>query len=241
MLSLLPYKMTSKSARDLARALGINRIQPGVSVRAGTTVLNWGNSNPGFKAAHMLNKPEAVKIASNKLSSFQVLKSNGVPVPDFTTEYGVAKSWQDQGYRVVLRHKVSSHSGNGIEIAYPEDDLDYAPLYTKYTKKDKEYRVHVVDGRVIDFCEKRKRSGDSNVDALIRTHEKGWVFCRENVELTERMKEVCVRAVKVLGLDFGAVDFITRDDKMWVLEVNTAPGICESSLRAYAKAFRRYL
>lgn len=241
MLSLLPYNMTSNSARELARVLRINRIAPGTKPSYVSTIINWGNSNPGFTAYRIINKPEAVKVAANKLSTLQALKKAGIPVPDFTTEYLVAKSWQERGYRVVLRHKVSSHSGNGIEIAYPESDLKYAPLYTKYTKKDKEFRVHVVDGKVIDFCEKRKRISDEPVDPLIRSHQNGWVFCRVDVYLTDRMRQVCIQAVKALGLDFGAVDFITRDDKMWVLEVNTAPGICKTSLKAYADAFRRYL
>lgn len=240
MLSLMSYDSTSKSANDLARALNIRMVRLGGSVPHGTTVINWGSSKLGF-AGRVINKASAVQIATDKLATLKVLKAARIPVPEFTTEYLVAKSWQEQGYRVVLRHKVSAHSGHGIEVAYPEDELIYAPLYTKYKRKDKEFRAHVVNGRVIDLTEKRRRFGEEPSNSLIRTHENGWVYCRDGVVCSDSFKQICVKAVAALGLDFGAVDFVTRGDKMWVLEVNTAPGICGTTLSAYANAFRRYL
>lgn len=243
MLKILPYKIGSESARDLARALRVKRIIPGGRYVPGnrTTVLNWGNSNPHFSHARMLNKPSAVKIASNKLSSFQVLKNAGVSVPDFTTDKNVAMEWQEDDYRVVVRHKLQAHSGQGIQICQPEESLPYAPLYTKYTKKDKEFRVHVFGGRVIDWSEKCRRSGAEPTNNLIRNHANGWVFCREGKYLPDFASGLSVRAVQALGLDFGAVDVIVRGDRAYILEVNTAPGIEGTTLNAYVQELRRYV
>jgi glutathione synthase/RimK-type ligase-like ATP-grasp enzyme len=50
-------------------------------------------------------------------------------------------------------------------------------------------------------------------------------------------------AVSALGLDFGAVDIIwnEREDKCYVLEVNTAPGLQGSTLENYANAIMEVL
>ena len=50
------------------------------------------------------------------------------------------------------------------------------------------------------------------------------------------------RSVNLLGLDFGAVDIGHRlqDNKFFVFEINTAPGIEGSTLDKYAKAIYNY-
>jgi glutathione synthase/RimK-type ligase-like ATP-grasp enzyme len=240
-LKIIPYKMGSTSAKALARELGVKRIIPGgrYNPTMRTTVLNWGSSAVHFRTANIINKPEAVSSASNKLTTLLKLKEAGVPVPDFTTDPNVAKSWLDRDYKVVCRHKLSSHSGIGIEIVRPGGRIPYAPLYTKYTKKHEEYRVHVFGNQVIDIVEKRKRNG-GEADSLIRTHSNGWVFCRDGVYPADGLKAAAIKAVSVLGLDFGAVDVIARDGKFWILEVNTAPGLENTTLRKYVDAIRNY-
>lgn len=243
MLKILPYKIQSESARDLARALGVKRIIPGGDYRPGyrTTVVNWGCSEPHFVTSNILNRPEAVRLASNKLSTLKTLKEKGVSVPEFTTHAETAKLWQEDGFRVVVRHKLQSHSGQGIQICQPEDELPHAPLYTKYTRKDKEFRVHVFKGRAIDWSEKCRRNGAEPVSTLIRNHANGWVFCREGRVIPQFALTNSIEAVAALGLDFGAVDVIVRGDRSWVLEVNTAPGLEGTTLQRYVEAFRRYL
>jgi D-alanine-D-alanine ligase-like ATP-grasp enzyme len=45
-----------------------------------------------------------------------------------------------------------------------------------------------------------------------------------------------------MNLDFGAVDIITDENQViWVLEVNTAPGLIKSTAEAYAEVFARQI
>ena len=45
--------------------------------------------------------------------------------------------------------------------------------------------------------------------------------------------------IKALKLDFGAVDIIrAKNGKLYVLEVNTAPGLEERKLQIYADYFK---
>ena len=245
MLKLRPYRIGSKSAKLLAEALRIKRIRPDSSYvpPARATVVNWGSSRSShtLSKAKVLNAPQAVSRASNKLIAFQYMKNAGLSIPDFTTDKNTAAEWQEDGFKVVARKILTGHSGDGIVIAQPDDVLVDAPLYTKYTKKEKEYRVHVFDGRVIDVCEKRKRRGAEDSHPYVRTLNNGWVFCRTDVCIADVGKQLAIDAVRSLGLDFGAVDLIYRSNKHYVLEVNSAPGLQGQTLESYIKEFRRYV
>ncbi len=245
MLKILPYKSGSESAKALAQALRVKRIIPngGYAPRSGVVVLNWGNSHPHFYTARFLNKPEAVAIATDKLLTLRRLQEAGIPIPEFSTDRAVANRWLREGYRVVVRHKLRANSGDGIEIVRPEErwDVPLAPLYTKYTRKSQEYRVHVFQGRIIDLSEKRKRNGTPPSEGLIRSHKHGWVFCREGINPPCSVSEQAIKAVAALGLDFGAVDVICRDGRVWILEINSAPGLEGLTLQRYAQELRKYV
>lgn len=240
-LKILPYKLGSQSAKALAKALGVKRLIPGGGYRPKqfVNILNWGNSG-AFTHGRMLNNGEAIRNASNKLAAFRLFKDAGLPTPEFTTSKDEATKWQRKGFRVVCRTLLNSHSGRGIVIAQPDEDIPYAPLYTKYTKKDKEFRIHVFKGRVIDVCEKRRKSGTEG-SSLIRTLNNGWVYCREGVYFSDANKQLAIRAVQTLGLDFGAVDLIMKDERVFILEVNSAPGLQGTTLNRYVEALRQYV
>jgi glutathione synthase/RimK-type ligase-like ATP-grasp enzyme len=242
-LKIYPYKLGSKSAKTLSRALGCKRIVPGGGYQPGrnTLVINWGSSSVPQSYGRILNKPDAVEIAANKLSTFYLLAQNAVAIPEFTTYVDDAREWQRMGYRVVVRHTLTAHSGQGIQIVRPDEELPTnAPLYTKYVRKNHEYRVHVFQGEVIDLSEKKRRLGVTPENSLVRNHKNGWVFCRAGVNPPSAVITESVRAVRSLRLDFGAVDIIERDGRVCVLEVNTAPGLEGTTLEHYVKAIRQY-
>jgi len=244
MIKLMPYKLGSESARNLARALGCKRLSHDTRYRPGnprTTIVNWGSSSMPFFHRNTLNKPESVAIASNKLATLQKLKSAGLAIPPFTTSKNDAEIWLEDGHKVVCRHKLSSHSGQGITVCRSDDTIPYAPLYTQYVKKDKEYRIHVFGGRVIDFSEKRRKSGYPPTNELIRSHLNGWIFCRDGAVLPDGARSLAVRGVGALQLDFGAVDLIEKNGRFWILEINSAPGIEGATLQRYINELRKYV
>jgi len=210
-------------------------------------LLNWGHSSPQFSltGVKVLNKPEAVSKASNKLTAFQIMKAAGVNVPDFTTDINVAKEWIEDERIVFCRTLLKANSGRGIVIAKQASELVTAPLYVKYIRKEKEYRIHVFNGQVIDMVEKRRRRGfqESNVyNKYVRSYEQGWVFVRDNINVTEETKAAALAAVQALNLDFGAVDIVmNRDNEPVVLEVNTAPGLQGTTLENYKRAIERWM
>lgn len=98
-------------------------------------------------------------------------------------------------------------------------------------------------GKVIQAVQKKKRLGNVQVDARIRSNN-NWVFARilDN-PVPDEVLSVAVDAVDILNLDFGAVDVVysVKKNKACVLEVNTAPGIDNTSAAIYAKAFAEEL
>lgn len=241
---IAPYKMGSESARDLARALRVLRISGNKRLKR-SVVINWGKQDLTVRGLcqRIINRPEAVRLAANKIETFRNLNRHGISTVDWTQDRNVALGWLDQGDLVYCRGSVTGSQGQGITVI-GMDDL-YIPnvaLYTRGFNKTHEYRVHVAFGQVIDFSKKRKRNeGEHN--PYIKNYNNGWVFCRDEVSLPEVVKQISIAAIAALGLDFGALDVLykERDDEAKVLEINTAPGVEGTSLTRYTEAFTKYI
>lgn len=243
---ITPYNMGSESARELARRLGVLRIKGHKILPRNTTVINWGRSELPLRtrgAVTVLNKPEAVDKARNKLTALTILKSRGVNVPEFTTSVDVVRGWLSEESFAYGRKYVESQQGKGIVIITADSyDIPRLPLYTKAISKAYEFRVHVAGSTVIDFSKKKRRSGGES-NPYIKNSDNGWVFCRQDEVLPDMVRQEAIKAVSALGLNFGAVDvlFKERDSKVFVLEVNTAPGLEGTTLDRYSEYFRRFV
>lgn len=244
---IYPYKIKSGSATILQRALGTFRVYADRNYyhHPNHLVINWGNSSyPTWELGRVqcLNLPDKVALACNKRFTFNALLADGVPHPDWTDCKERAQSWVEEGHKVFCRKSLTSHSGKGIVIASTKEELVDAPLYVQAVKKDKEYRVHVFQGQIIDCQLKRKKNGFEGGTAGIRNHSNGWVYTRGDVQLPDNVGHESVRAVESLGLHFGAVDICTDlDNNSVVFEVNTAPGLYGTTLTKYVEAIKRLL
>jgi hypothetical protein len=247
-VAIAPYKRGSRSARllrdGLSEALGkdvlfITPERVGLC-KSSRVVVNWGSSGVSDTNATVINSASAVSVASNKHRSLLHFKLADVPHPDYTTDNQQAKEWIDQGHKVVCRTLLTAHSGQGIVVAKQHSELVDAPLYTKYIRKQKEFRVHVFSSKILDIQEKRRSSSVDDHHPYIRNHANGYVFCRGDINEPDDLRDVAVSAVASLGLDFGAVDVIWNEaqDKCYVLEVNTACGLEGSTVNKYVNAIK---
>lgn len=257
-LKIYPYNLGSESAKELSTLLGAMRVRPDGDFvpRHFMKVLNWGASRvPDWagraqaRGVRILNSPSAVNVAANKLSALQRLTEAGIRVPEFTTSKAKAQQWLSAGETVMERHELRGNSGDGIRVVNLDDEemesvLSTAPLYTKFVNKTAEFRVHVFNGQVIDYVQKMKvaaeRRGD-NFNKYISSVNYGWVFARNNIREMDEIKQLAIKAVRALGLDFGAVDIVYADGLGYVLEVNSAPGLAGTTLVRYGNAIRRYM
>lgn len=243
-----PYKMGSVSSRSLSNSLGGWQIYPDRRFypKSRHCIINWGNTlKPNWwnENLKILNTFEAVENAKNKLNTFNILELNGISHVDFTTDRSTVSNWLNEGKKVYCRRTVTGCAGEGIVIARQEEEVVNSPMYTKGIDTKAEYRVHVFNGEVIDYIKKRRvlENEPTEIENQIRNHANGWIFTRNNLNRLERVEELAVKAVKALGLDFGAVDIIKDTDNVcYVLEVNTACGLEGQTLENYRQAIIKH-
>lgn len=247
---IYPYKAGSASVKVLCDALGVKQIKTQGSKFKGNEdkiVINWGASKlpEEVNKCTVINTEEAVSVAADKLKFFNATQGK-VNIPEFTTDVNEARVWSADGKVVVARTKLNGHSGEGLHII---DDLPHfegfnhysVKLYVKYIPKKEEYRIHVVNGEVIDSRRKALSEDFDKCQAnwKVRSHQNGFIFAKDGFEVPEQVSEQAILAVNVIGLDFGAVDVIWNNfyKKAYVLEINTAPGLEGSSVDNYKEAF----
>jgi len=231
-------RSVSSTGRELKRALNAVKIRKhGPNIRASALIF-WGGA-PLLTRQIRTNKILGNFSVLNKLEQYQAFRSNGLSHPEWTERIQGAQYWLAEGHTVFARTLLNSHSGRGIVVFTGEER---APVYTKYVKKLKEFRIQVFQGRVIDVQEKRGRNGAER-NAQIRNLDNGYVYCREGIELPEGANELAIKAVEAVNYDWGAVDLIynQRHNQLYVLEVNSAPGLTGTTLTSYINAFRNIL
>lgn len=257
-LAILPYGPSDSCnlLRDALRATF--ETNPAVSVsklklenstfrgRRSDVIVNYGNrSAPAqvFGSATVLNSQASLNNAANKLTALNRMHAAAVSVIPYTTDRAQADAWLQSGEVVYQRETLTGHSGEGIttiSVALGNQNaLRGAPLYTKgISGQRREWRIHVFKGVITYVQVKRRANGfQENPDYRedVRNHHTGWIYATENINPTDAVLRNAVNAVAALGLDFGAVDIISRQDSAWVLEVNTAPGLSGTNLETFTR------
>lgn len=257
-IRVLPYKQGSKSAKALATALGGKvikldncRFKP----KEEDIIINWGNTTFNDQAHWgdryaLLNDGDLILCASNKKLFFKgIAETNPEIIPPFWTN---KQEIPENEYPIVCRSVLAGHSGAGITISSNSDDLVNAPLYVKYIKKKDEYRVHCGKDwsaprlnteqpptKIIAVQRKARRADCENPNWQIRNHSNGFVYVRSDVNPPQACIDVALKAFELTSLDFGAVDVIwnAQQERAYVLEINTAPGLEGQTISDYAGFF----
>lgn len=214
----------SNSAKELATYLGLKRLSTSASRfvgRPSDIIINWGNVSRVHNSQY-LNPLQAVKNATNKLATFQLLQEAGVSIPPFFT----SQSQLDSDTVYVARTTLTGHSGEGIVVGIPTD-LPSAQLYTTFLAKQAEYRVIVVGNQAVDIKQKlKKRDFEGDRSPYVWNCDNGYVYARNDITIPEDLTSTAISAISALGLRYGAVDIIEDEyGNLFVLEINTAFGL----------------
>lgn len=232
---VLCYSGRSKpSALAIAEASG-GRIQ---AVRSSQGDVNWGRRD----ADTVLNTD--ISTATNKREMRELFRMYKVPAPRLIgsneTIASQAGTWRL--FKPLVGRPDYHMKGRGFWLCRTQDDIDRARRGTRrkaaathfmeyIADAEHEYRVHIFKGKSIRISEKEFTGQDGN-------HKE-----YTTIKPTENIKQVrkaAKQAVMALGLDFGAVDILTRGDDCFVLEVNAAPGLGGSMPKLYADAFMEW-
>ena len=174
----------------------------------------------------------------NKLVQYQWFKDNDIPALEFTAKPSEVPDWLNEGHTVFGRKYLNSSCGKGIIVIEPggNEQIPICPVYTKYKKKKREFRVHVFKNQVVSVTEKkRKKEFDGERDTKIRNLANGYVFVQQVENEPEGLRALALKAANVSPSDFRGVDigYNQKKDELFVIEVNSAPGIQGSNVEKY--------
>lgn len=232
-MSVIFNKKTSKSGKALQEALE----NAGYDGRP----INWGNSKSWCSRLEddIINTIDSVASATNKHKALQIMDVSKVP-----TAYIGSEVIEDD-LPVVGRPDYHSQGRwlryiETLEQMYKDIRVNKrhpTTHYQKFISDAREFRVHIVFGHSIKISE--KITPDFN--ARVKNHRFG-AKCvyPENFTHKKTLRRIAREAVESLCLDFGAVDILYKDDKFYVLEVNSAPCLTDANsdtLERYVNAF----
>lgn len=214
-------------------------------------VINWGSSAlpDEVKKCKVINKEANVIQAANKLSFFKKVQG-AARIPEFTESLDEAMTWVKEGKEVLARTILNGHSGKGI-VFFSDAPVEFAEgkLFTVYKKKKAEFRVHIIFGDIVLIQKKALRQTDDDgnqidpdsIDFRVQNLKNGFIFKRNDVIVPQDVRSQALLAYEASGLDFGAFDVIwnEHENRAYVLEVNTAPGLEGTTIFDYSNRFAR--
>lgn len=196
-----------------------------------------------FRSTQPKLRRENIKYGQSvdKLTQYRWFTEQGLSSLDFTTSKEEVADWIGADCVVFGRKYLNSSCGKGIVILdnTSTGDVPNCPVYTKYKKKKREFRVHVYKDKVVAVTEKKRRAGfEGQRDTKIRNLANGYVFCQTVLNEPDGLRELALAASRVSPSDFKGVDigFNERNNDLFVIEVNSAPGIQGSNINAYVEA-----
>jgi len=177
------------------------------------------------------------------LDQLAVFRENGISCPEFTVRLEDAKKWVQAGHRVFGRNRNHEKGRDIVDQRSPA--WQAKDFWTKVVPNVlQEYRIHIFDDQHIQQGLKRfdpNAPRRRNDDLPIRNTETGYVY-DHNFEPPIVSVDLARRACQTVNYLWGAVDLLEDESaRCYVLEVNTAPGMDETTAHAYADAIKRYL
>ena len=196
-------------------------------------VVRWGTTSGKFNCK-VINTTKAIETSADKKHFRELIQKEGLcprtwqNIADFTTEiYGDSFTPQKPVQRVLIRPAVHARSEDMFlctslsEANKAIQKISGGYYISEFIQKKKEYRVMVVQGKVVWVIEKHPKSEDEVSWGCVEQGTFDYVGWSDwPIEVIRN----AVKSVELSSLDFGAADVIVDPEgKAYTLEVNTAP------------------
>jgi glutathione synthase/RimK-type ligase-like ATP-grasp enzyme len=223
----------------LIKETGITRYRKG---SVPDLLINYGlageKQNKFFtKYAKAKNVPTInARCGINKYKAVKLVKDFGLLAPESKSSLSRTDSLTDW-----LEKKYNSHCGIGICIAKQKESLK-SKYYQKFIKdRVFELRVHAFSWMPEKEWTVLKRLGDKNTIAWNFSQGGHFSTARNSISaIAEEARKLSTSILKILHLEFGAIDFIVDNKKnIFFIEINTQPGMTGLSDAIYIKAFNK--
>lgn len=225
------------SSRSLDKALNtrsngeckarvINPYKDDVPLNPGDIVFAYGCSASNYSQHQhrRINSRYAVLNCVDKLVTFDLLRKNKIPTVESVSSYeDIPFHWKT----IVYREKVDGKKAEGLEYLSQEEIplFKNGELYTEYFEHRYEYRIVVFMGQVVGRYYKADKEGE-------------WHFIKQRKDGFEEMDKACLKAAKVLGIDYVGFDVVSRNKKDFrILEANSGPVLTDEAEDAIVNYF----
>ncbi len=187
-------------------------------------ILNWGSTQLMPAEAVALNRPDAVRIASDQVESLERLRELAPRTVCNPDDIGLLG-----GDQLVAKQRHGSRgSGKAIvSIGAPATELAGYDCYQQFVA-GREFRVSILNDQVVSAYLKRPAEG-----AAPSTLRPDWTFERCQI-LPKAVVAAAREAARRIGLDYAGIDIIQNQQtgRVYCLEANAAPGMSEETLRS---------
>jgi D-alanine-D-alanine ligase len=230
------------------------------SLAGGTEVVflalhgTYGEDGTAQEALDRLGVPytgcgaEASRIAFDKAETKRRLLAAGVPTPRYVVVSGVSEGWPE-GWRPPAVMK-PVRQGSSVGLSFLKRLEDWGPGLVAAGRHDsevlveewiagRELTVGILGGRALPVVEVRPKRGGYDFQNKYTAGATDY-FCPAALgsAVTAGVQEAALGAFAAVGCrDYARVDvMLDGEARPWVLEVNTLPGMTETSLLPKAAA-----
>jgi len=194
-----------------------------------------------LKIPYTGSSAEASRLAMNKICSHRIFKSNGLNVPRYQVVRSLAELKKiDFGFPLVIK-PVGSGSSIGLSIIDERKRMKGAFDLAKSSSgkviieefvAGREFTVGILNEKPLPVVEIIPKKKFFDFQAKYKKGLTDYVVpAKLDPKPTRKAQDIGLKAHRLLGCSgFSRVDMILREDDFFVLEVNSIPGMTETSL-----------
>lgn len=180
-----------------------------------------------FDKAYWMNWPQATYAAESKPYQLMIAKKIGFSVPQtiISNSLGFEKLPSTKFIiksmdTVLLKENDDcyfTYTSKANPADFTLDKTKQAPItFQEYIEDKLDIRVTIVGSKVYAVAIKSNGNAISDDWRTLKKEDLKYV----DIELPVRIKKLCIEYVKLLGLNYGAIDFIKTKDEYIFIEIN---------------------
>lgn len=205
--------------------------------------VRFGSTKKHRKCSIDFNSIGAINNTANKMRMKVLFREAGINSPKYFENTIEGRGYIESGMlgeRIFFKTPFHSRGRGMVVYESKEDAINQGNrgYFEQAQVSDREFRVHVMDGEM--FCIDEKRPRDTSMRRSerpeIKNMDSGFKFRQPREEYPSEVITESIKAVEVLGLDFGAADVGLNADGVWIYEVNSAPSLRTKTRKLYQKA-----
>ncbi|ECC3254944.1 TPA: hypothetical protein ACUB60_003222 [Klebsiella variicola] len=180
-----------------------------------------------FDKAYWMNWPQATYAAESKPYQLMIAKKIGFSVPQtiISNSLGFEKLPSTKFIiksmdTVLLKENDDcyfTYTSKANPADFTLDKTKQAPItFQEYIEDKLDIRVTIVGSKVYAVAIKSNGNAISDDWRTLKKEDLEYI----DIELPVRIKKLCIEYVKLLGLNYGAIDFIKTKDEYIFIEIN---------------------